>query len=62
MRTEALSRIVGHIGLILITGVSSLVVSLAALKPYAHLQLVPHITEHRQVSWLLTPRIIPELM
>jgi hypothetical protein len=37
-------------GLILLTGISSLTIALAALKPYAHLQLVPHLTKHRQVS------------
>lgn len=34
----------------LLLGVSSLAASLMDIKPYLHLQLVPHITKYHQVS------------
>ncbi len=37
-------------GMMLIFGVTSLAVSLLDIKPYCHLQLVPHITKYHQVS------------
>ena len=37
-------------GMMLILGVSSLAISLLDLKPYAHLQITPHLTKYYQVS------------
>lgn len=41
-----------NLGLITVTGVSTLIIAIADLKPYIHLQLIPHITIHRQVRAL----------
>ena len=40
-------------GVMMVIGVSSLVVSLMDIKPYFHLQLVPHMTKYHQVGVLL---------
>ena len=38
------------LGIMLLLGVNSLAISLLDIKPYFHLQLVPHITQYHQVS------------
>lgn len=42
-------------GCMLITGTTSLVVALADLKPYVHLQFVPHMSKYHQVSTSADP-------
>lgn len=40
-------------GIMVLLGVTTLTISLLGAKPYAHLQLVPHITKYHQASVLL---------
>lgn len=39
----------------ILLGLTSLAVSLTDMKPYMHLQLVPHMTKYRQVRWMGFP-------